>query len=73
MIDLDELESYDLKNEDGEFTNEKVRKIRFRFLGLFGQGHNIVIHIRESNARTEYFRTLIERMILIDNRTRWNS
>jgi hypothetical protein len=35
MIDLDEFESYDLKDEDGEFTDEKIRRIRFRLLGLF--------------------------------------
>jgi hypothetical protein len=73
MIDLDELESHDLKNENGEFTNEKIKKIRFRFLKLFSQEHNIVIYIRGLSARTEHFKTLIERMILMDNRTKWNS
>jgi hypothetical protein len=36
MIDLDKLESYDLENTDGELINEKIIKIKFRFLELFG-------------------------------------
>ena len=32
-----------------------------------------MIHIRGSNARTDYFRKLAGRIIPIDNRTRWNS
>jgi hypothetical protein len=70
MINLDELKSYDLKNKDGEFTDKKIRKIRFRFLKLFNQKYNIVIYICGLNVRTEYFRTLIKRMILINNRTK---
>jgi hypothetical protein len=70
IIDLDELESYDLKNEDGELTNKKKKKIRFRFLESFSQKYNIVIYIRGSNTRTEYFRTLIKKIIPMDNRTK---
>jgi hypothetical protein len=73
VIDLDELESYDLEDEDGELTDEEARRARFRLLGPLGQGHNIVVHIRGSSARTEHFRTLAGRMIPMDNRTRWNS
>jgi hypothetical protein len=70
MIDLDELESYDLEDTDGKLTNKKAIKAKFRFLKLFGQEYNIVIYIRELNARTNYFRKLIKKMILMDNRTR---
>jgi hypothetical protein len=70
MIDLNKLESYDLKDINGEFTNEKITKAKFRFLGPFGQGHNIVVYIRELSVRTNHFRKLVKRMILIDNRTR---
>jgi hypothetical protein len=73
MINLDEFKSYDLKNEDGKLTNKKIKIIRFKFLKLFGYKHNIVIHIRELSVRTEYIRTLIKRIILINNRTKWNS
>jgi hypothetical protein len=73
MINLNELESYDLKNEDGKFINKKIKRTRFKLLKSFSQKYNIVIHIRGLNARTEYFKTLIKRMIPIDNRTKWNS
>jgi len=32
-----------------------------------------VVHIRGSARRTEEFRTLANRLIPMDNRTRWNS
>ena len=70
MIDLNELESYDLKDADGELTDEKAMKAKFRLLGPFGQGHNIVIHIRKLSAYTDHFRKLTEKMIPMDNRTR---
>jgi hypothetical protein len=44
-MDLDELESYDLEDKDGELTDEEARRARFRLLGPLGQGHNIVVHI----------------------------
>ena len=37
------------------------------------QPHNIVIHIRSSPDRTKQFKDLAERIIPLDNRTRWNS
>jgi hypothetical protein len=70
MIDLDELESYDLKDADRELINKKVTKTKFKYLELFDQKYNIVIHIRELNARTDHFRKLAKRIILIDNRTK---
>ena len=73
MINLDKLESYDLKNADGELTNKKIIRTKFRLLELFNQGYNIVVYIRGSSARTDYFKKLAERIILINNRTRWNS
>jgi hypothetical protein len=69
-MDLNEFKLYDLKNVDREFIKEKVTKAKFRLLRLFGQGHNIVIYIRKLNARTNYFRKLVKRMIPMDNRTR---
>jgi hypothetical protein len=61
MIDLDEFESYDLKNANGKFINEKIIKIKFRFLELFYQEYNIVIHIRKLNIRTDHFKKLIKK------------
>jgi hypothetical protein len=73
IIDLDELESYDLKNADGKFTDKKITRAKFKFLEPFGQKYNIVIHIRGLSVRTDYFRKLVKRIILINNRTKWNS
>jgi hypothetical protein len=73
VIDLDELGSYDQEEEDRELIDDEERKAKFRLLGPLGQGHNIVVHIRGSSARTEHFRKLAGRMIPMDNRTRWNS
>jgi hypothetical protein len=70
MIYLDELESYDLKNVDGEFTDKKITKINFRFLELFSQKYNIVIYIRGLNVRTNHFRKLAEKIIPINNYTK---
>ncbi len=69
-MDLEELISYDLKNEDGEFTDEKIKKTRFRFLKSLSKGYNIVVYINESSARTDVFRKFIGRLILMDNRTK---
>jgi hypothetical protein len=70
---ISELKSYDDQDKNRDATDEEARKARFRLLGPLGQGHNIVAHIRGSPARTKVFKELAERMILIDNRTRWNS
>jgi hypothetical protein len=72
-MNLEKLASYDLKNEDREFTDEKIRRTRFRFLEFFNKGHNIVIHINGSPARTDVFRKFAEKLILINNRTKWNN
>jgi hypothetical protein len=40
---------------------------------LLDQTHNIVIHIRGSADKIEKFRKFAERMIPMDNRTKWNS
>ena len=73
MIDLNKLKLYDLENKDGKLTNKEIKRARFRLLGPLNQAYNIVVYIRRSSARTEHFRTLAEKIILINNRTRWNS
>ena len=65
---MEKLKSYDLKNEDKEFTNKEVRRARFRLLEFFNQKYNIIIYISGSSARTEVFRKLAEKLILINNR-----
>jgi hypothetical protein len=73
VIKLEELESYDEQDESGVFRDKEAMRKQFRLLGPLGQAHNIVVYIRGSAGRTEEFRTLAGRLILIDNRTRWNS
>jgi hypothetical protein len=73
VIDLEELASYDLEDEDGELTDKEARRAWFRLLGPLSKGHNIVVYISGSLACTDVFRKLAGRLILMDNRTRWNS
>ena len=67
-MDIEKLKSYDLEDEDGELTDKKVRRARFKFLKPFSQGYNIVVYINGSSARTDVFKKLAGRLILIDNR-----
>jgi hypothetical protein len=73
LVDIDELESYDEGEVDGQLIDEEAKKAKFRLLGPLGKAYNIMVHIRSSGRRVDYFRSLAGRMILIDNRTRWNS
>jgi hypothetical protein len=67
---MDELESYDEAETDKKLTNKKIKKAKFRFLKSFNKAYNIVIHIRNSDNRANYFKKLIKKMIPIDNRTK---
>ena len=73
LVDIDKLESYDKEEADRELIDKEVKKAKFRLLGPLSKAHNIVVYIRGLGGRVEYFRKLAGRMILIDNRTRWNS
>ena len=54
-------------------SDDERRRVKFRLLGPLGKAYNIVAHIRKLPARMAEWIGLITRMILIDNRTRWNS
>jgi hypothetical protein len=71
MIDMEEMRSYGESEESGELGDEIKRK--FRLLGPLGQLHNIIVHIRGSSGRMAEFVELAQRMIPLDNCTRWNS
>jgi hypothetical protein len=73
LVDIDELESYDKTKADKELIDKEAKKAKFKLLGPFGKAHNIVVFIQSSGGRADHFRELARRMILIDNRTRWNS
>lgn len=73
LIEMDQLESYDEQEAKGERGDEEGKQAAFRLMGPLGKLHNIVTHIRGSASRTKEFKLLAERMIPLDNRTRWNS
>jgi hypothetical protein len=70
---MNKLESYDEIETDKEFIDKEIKKAKFRFLESLNKTHNIVIHIRNSDNRADYVKKLTEKIILMDNRTRWNS
>jgi hypothetical protein len=65
---MDKLKSYDETE-----INKKIKKAKFKLLKFLSKIHNIVIHIRNLNNYTNYFKRLAEKIIPIDNRTKWNS
>ena len=73
VINIEELESYNDEEQQGDTRDDEAKRIKFRLMGPLGQMHNIVIHIRGSTARIAEFLELASRMIPLDNRTRWNS
>jgi hypothetical protein len=73
LIEMEELELCDELEKEGELTEKEEVKQKFRLLGPFSKLHNIIVDIRSSAGHTEEFLALAGRMILLDNRTRWNS
>jgi hypothetical protein len=73
QVSLEDLDSYDKQEQAGAFNMTEAIRAQFRLIGPLGQAYNIVVHIRRSAGRTEEFRTLAKRLVLIDNHTRWNS
>jgi hypothetical protein len=67
---MDKLESYDEAETDRKFTDKKVKKAKFRFLEFFSKVYNIVIYIRNSGDRINYFKKLAEKIIPMNNRTK---
>jgi hypothetical protein len=55
---MNKLESYDEAVTDRKFTNKKVKKAKFIFLEFLIKTYNIVIYIRNSDNRADYFRKL---------------
>ncbi len=70
LVDIDKLESYNKEEVDKELIDKEVKKVKFRLLGPLGKVYNIVVYIRGLGGCVEYFRKLVGRIILIDNRTR---
>jgi len=72
LIELDQISSYEEEEARGE-GDAVQRGNTFRAMGPLGKLHNIVVHIRSSAGRIQEFKDIAERMIPLDNRTRWNS
>jgi hypothetical protein len=72
-IDIKELESYDKMNERGELSEKEDIARKFWLLRPLGKLHNILVHSRSTSALVKEFEELVERMVPLDNRTRWNS
>jgi hypothetical protein len=70
VINIEELKSYDDKEQQGDTRDEEAKRIKFRLMGPLGQMHNIVIHIRSLTAWITEFLELASRMIPLDNRIR---
>ena len=73
LVDIAKLESYNEAKANGELTNEEAKKVKFKLLGPLSKAYNIVVYIRSLGGYTDHFRKLARRIILIDNRIRWNS
>ena len=72
MLEIDELESYDDDDKQGNIRDEEAKKIKFRLIGPLSKIHNIIVYIRGSTARIVEFVLLTGRMIPLNGRTRWN-
>jgi hypothetical protein len=73
QLSLEDLEISDDQEEGEEGQISVVRPSQMRAIGPMGKLHNIVVHIRGSASRTKEFLSIANRMIPMDNRTRWNS
>ena len=74
LFKKDSSETIELKLLDQLNLEEQTDKsASFRKLGILGKLHNIVVHIRSSPARTAEFRAKANKLIPLDNSTRWNS
>jgi hypothetical protein len=56
-----------------KLIDKEAKKAKFRLLRPFSKAHNIIVYIHSLSGCTKQFRKLAGRMILIDNRTKWNS
>ncbi len=73
-IDDSQLQSYD-DTQHRKATDEETQKRQksFRKLGPLGKIHNISVHIRASPQRTQDFKDIADKILPLDNATRWNS
>ena len=70
LINIAKLKSYNKVKANGELTNKEAKKVKFRLLRPLNKAYNIVVYIRSLSGYINYFRKLVRRIILIDNRIR---
>jgi hypothetical protein len=70
VVKLKELESYNKQDEIRVFRDYKTIRIQFRLIRPLSQAYNIMVYIRGSAGKTEEFKELIRKIILINNYTR---
>jgi hypothetical protein len=71
LDDLEELEELESDLESLESLDESPQ--RPQKLQCLAKLHKIVVHIRSSPGRSQNFKELADRLIPLDNATRWNS
>src|SRR6266511_567863 len=72
-ISAEELKSYEELKKRGELKNIEEIKRKFRLLDPLSKFYKIIMNIRSFGNRIVEFLALATRMVLLDNRTRWNS
>ena len=70
LININKLKSCDEANTNKELINKEVKKAKFKLLRPLNKAYNIVVYIRSFSGYINYFRNLVRRIILIDNRIR---
>ena len=70
LININKLKSCDEANTNKELINKEVKKAKFKLLRPLNKAYNIVVYIRSLSGYINYFRKLVRRIILIDNRIR---
>lgn len=70
QVQLDENSAIDKKLAQ---KMKEAKAAGWREIGTLGRVHNLIVHIRASEARWNEFKTLAGRSIPLDNDTRWNS
>ena len=70
IIEIDKLELYNNKEQQGNTEDKEAKKTKFCFIELLGKIYNIVVYIQGSTVRAAKFVELAGRLILLDNCTR---
>lgn len=70
QVSLDENSTIDKKLVQ---KMKEAKAAGWREIGTLGKVHNLIVHIRASEARYNEFKALAGRSVPLDNDTRWNS